>query len=68
MEKNMKKVLVSLLLLASLVLGCFGLVACDTGEKPSNQEVEVEGLTYDGSEGEITFYHTMAANLRTVLD
>ena len=68
MEKNMKKVLVSLLLLASLVLGCFGLVACDTGKKPLNQEVEVEGLTYDGSEVEITFYHTMGANLRTVLD
>ena len=68
MEKNMKKVLVSLLLLASLVLGCFGLVACDTGKKPLNQEVEVEGLTYDGSEVEISFYHTMGANLRTVLD
>ena len=68
MEKNMKKVLVSLLLLASLVLGCFGLVACDTGKKPANEEVEVEVLTYDGSEVEITFYHTMGANLRTVLD
>jgi len=60
----MKKVLVSLLVLTALLLNCFGLVACDT----SNSNKEAEVVAYDGSEVEITFYHTMGANLREVLD
>ncbi len=69
----MKKVLISLLLLVTL---CLGLVSCNGASNnpgndknnPVNSEVNVEGLTYDGSAVEITFYHTMGANLRTVLD
>ncbi len=62
----MKKVLVALLVLVALVLSCFSLVSCD---KPANGgEVSADGLTYDGSAVEITFYHTMGANLRAVLD
>ncbi len=62
----MKKVLAVLLLLTTLLLGCSGLVAC--GNKGGFDEVLADDLTYDGSVVEITFYHTMGANLRTVLD
>ncbi len=61
----MKKVLVALFLVAALLVSCIGLVSCDTG-RGNNEEVEV--VAYDGSEVEITFYHTMGANLREVLD
>ncbi len=60
----MKKVLVSLLVLAALLINCIGLVACDS----SNNNTEVDLVVYDGSAVEITFYHTMGSNLSTVLD
>ncbi len=62
----MKKALVALLLLVALTLSCVGLVSCD--KKGNNTEINADGLTYDGSKVEITFYHTMGANLRAVLD
>ncbi len=62
----MKKVLAVLLLLSTLLLCCGGFAAC--GKKDGFKVVEADNLTYDGSAVEITFYHTMGANLRTVLD
>ncbi len=62
----MKKVLVVLLLLATLLVNCVALASC--GGNGGFDEVLAEDLTYDGSAVEITFYHTMGANLRTVLD
>ena len=62
----MKKILVALLLVATLLLGCFSMAGCG-GDNKQNFELN-EGATYDGSEVELTFYHTMGANLRGVLD
>ena len=65
----MKKILVAVLLLA-LCINCFAFVGCDnTNNNKGNGAYELsEGATYNGEEVEITFYHTMGANLRTVLD
>ncbi len=60
----MKKVLVSLLLAVTMLLTCVAFAACNGGL--NNAEVPV--VAYDGSTVEITFYHTMGANLRDVLD
>ncbi len=60
----MKKVLVSLLVIAALLLSIAGLVSCDNA--PTNKEADV--VVYDGSAVEITFYHTMGSNLSAVLD
>ncbi len=62
----MKKVLLTLLVLAALLINCVGLVACNNSSNNGNKEAEV--VPYDGNEVEITFYHTMGANLREVLD
>ncbi len=62
----MKKILVALLLVATLLLGCVSMAGC--GDKNQEKFELGEGATYDGSEVELTFYHTMGANLRTVLD
>ncbi len=64
----MKKILVAVLLLA-LCINCFAFVGCDNTDKKGSGAYELsEGATYNGEEVEITFYHTMGANLRTVLD
>ncbi len=62
----MKKILVALLLVATLLLGCVSMAGC--GDNNQEKFELGEGATYDGSEVELTFYHTMGANLRTVLD
>ena len=62
----MKKILVALLLVAALLLSCFSMAGCG---KKQQQNFELnEGATYDGSEVELIFYHTMGANLREVLE
>ena len=63
----MKKILVALLLILTICLGMVSMAGC--GGKKEEPKFELEqGITYDGSEVEITFYHTMGANLRSVLD
>ena len=76
----MKKLL-AILLMAAMLLSTLSLVGCnidlslDETEAPEGEgtvagnkyEVD-EALTYDGSEVTIKFYHTMGANLRTVLE
>ncbi len=63
----MKKILTAVCLILAIALNCVALVGCNNDKKNDDFVLE-EGLTYDGSEVEITFYHTMGANLRTVLD
>lgn len=66
----MKKILVATVLLIALCVNCFAFVGCDV--KPDNGKANAytlsEGATYNGETVEITFYHTMGANLRAVLD
>ncbi len=63
----MKKSLLALVLVFAVLLSCFSLAGC--GKKDNQDKFQLqEGLTYDGSKVEITFYHTMGANLRGVLD
>ena len=69
----MKKILTAVCLILVIVLNCFALASCGGSNSSETKDsgnafVPEEGLTYDGSEVEITFYHTMGANLRTVLD
>ena len=65
----MKKI-VSILLLACIVLGVFGMAGCQAGGPgklfAGNFEIPEGG--YDGSEVTITFYHTMGSNLSDVLN
>ena len=64
----MKKILVALLLLIAMVANCVMLASCDMfggsndGEDEEWNNEEVEGKI------NITFYHTMGENLRTVLN
>lgn len=73
----MKRSIISLLLVISMLLGIASLVSCNTGSGAGNDgdkggaskvtyAVPAEGC--DGSEVTITFYHSMGANLRNVLD
>ena len=73
----MKKVLVSLLLLVTLVANIFMLAGCDLSgllggndEEPAKivENFDLSQGGYDGSEVTIVFAHTMGANLREVLD
>lgn len=65
----MKKILVALLLVATLLLSTFTMAGCGNKNKAKKEEFKLtEGATYDGSEVEIVFYHTMGANLREVLE
>ena len=61
----MKKRILSLLLVLVMAVGC--LAACG-GAKNAEANFDVPEGGYDGSEVTITFYHTMGANLSTVLD
>ena len=59
----MKKTLVALLLLVSMLVNIFALASCDIFGKPDDgTDGEVEGKI------NIVFYHTMGENLRTVLN
>ena len=63
------KRIAALILILTMCLGCFALVGCDNaGNGGTNEPPISENATYNGEEVEITFYHTMGANLRTVLD
>ena len=66
----MKKKIVSILLLVSMLLGVFALAGCQDGGGTNvfagNFEIPEGG--YDGSEVTITFYHTMGSNLSEVLN
>lgn len=63
----MKKKILSILLLVAMLLNMGMLSACNKSETPEANFVVPEG-GYDGSEVTITFYHTMGANLREVLE
>ena len=63
----MKRILCAVLVLA-MCISCMAFVGCDNGKKPSGAFELSEGATYNGEEIEITFYHTMGANLTTVLN
>ena len=64
----MKKLLATLLLLAMMVACIATMTSC--GEDPDDGEVDfqVSESGYNGEAVEITFYHSMGANLRAVLD
>ncbi len=65
----MKKRIISILLLACMILGVFGLAGCQGGGNQvlaGNFEIPEGG--YDGSEVTIVFYHTMGSNLTDVLN
>ncbi len=80
----MKRILVSLLLVATLLLGAFAMFGCDVnvnvGSSGNNAETgsgNASGgnkvpynnvVAYDGSAVTITFHHTMGATLQGVLD
>ena len=61
-----KKIIASLLLVAMLLTSVF-MSSCATQQKAEPNFVVPEG-GYDGSAVTITFYHTMGANLREVLE
>ncbi len=65
----MKKIIVSLLLLVAMVVNIFAMTGCSLpfGGGGTNASAS-EAVAYDGSAVTITFYHTMGANLRGVLD
>ena len=70
----MKMRVIALVLLAVMLLGIFA--GCNqnpsttkpNGDKPATGNFNVPEGGYDGSAVTITFYHTMGANLREVLD
>jgi multiple sugar transport system substrate-binding protein len=70
----MKMRVIALVLLAVMLLGIFA--GCNqnpsttkrNGDKPATGNCNVPEGGYDGSDVTITFYHTMGANLREVLD
>ncbi|MBQ8408092.1 MAG: extracellular solute-binding protein [Clostridia bacterium] len=63
------KRIAALILILTMCLGCFALVGCDNSGNGGNVENPIsEGATYNGEAVEITFYHTMGASLRGVLD
>ncbi len=66
----MKKALIALVLLLSLCLGMFGMVACDnSGNTISDNTPVIPEGGFDTSKNiTITFYHTMGSNLRDELD
>ena len=69
MNSTMKKKIVSILLLVSILMSVVALTGCQGGGNnvlSSNFEIPEGG--YDGSEVTITFYHTMGSNLKDVLE
>ncbi len=65
----MKKRIVSILLLVTMLFGVFAMTGCQPGATQvfaGNFEIPEGG--YDGSAVEITFYHTMGSNLKDVLE
>ena len=62
----MKKILVAILLVVSLLTGILAMSSCGGNNNQAQFVLPENG--YDGSEVTITFYHTMGQNLRDVLD
>ncbi|MBO5715295.1 MAG: hypothetical protein J6S23_02740, partial [Clostridia bacterium] len=63
----MKRILTTLLLVAML-LGTFAMVACNGGNGGQTVvDLDLTG-TYDGSAVTITFWHTMGADNKALLD
>ena len=64
----MKKQILAILLVVTMVLGALALTGCGGGSK-GKVTYEVPEVGYDGSEVTITFYHTMSATkLQPTLD
>lgn len=64
---KIKKLLISLTAVALAATNVFSLTSCgDNGSHINTGDVEV--VAYDGSAVTVTFYHTMGANLRSILD
>ena len=63
----MKK-LVAILLLVTILLGIGLMSGCQGANSVLSSNFVIPEGGYDGSEVTITFYHTMGANLREVLD
>ena len=61
----MKRILVSLLLLA-MIINVFALVSCGP-DTPPNVDLDLTG-SYDGSDVTITFWHTMGADNKALLE
>ncbi|MGM9643104.1 MAG: extracellular solute-binding protein [Eubacteriales bacterium] len=65
----MKRSIISLLLVFSMLLSAVMLASCSgTGKEPVKDTYEVPEEGYDGSEVTITFYHSMGQTLQAVLD
>ncbi len=63
-----QRILVSLLLAATMILGVFAFAGCDSTGGVAADFVIPEGGFDTSKPVTITFYHTMGANLRDVLD
>ena len=63
----MKKI-VAILLLVTMLLGIGLMSGCNKQNEVLTKDFVIPEGGYDGSEVTITFYHTMGANLREVLD
>ena len=57
----MKRIIASILLVATLFTGIVSMVSCGGGKAPAKATWEVPEVGYDGSEVTITFAHTMSA-------
>ncbi len=65
----MKRSIISLLLVLSMLLGTVAMASCNGGTGNAQKETyEVPAEGYDGSAVTITFYHSMGAKLQAVLD
>ncbi len=66
----MKRSIISLLLVLSMLLSAVAMVSCNGGTSGGSQKVtyDVPEEGYDGSAVTITFYHSMGAKLQGVLD
>ena len=62
----MKKRIISLLLVLAMAVAM--MTGCGGNKTAAEANFDVPEVGYDGSEVTITFYHTMGANLREVLD
>ena len=64
--KKITKLVLSLTTTAMIASSALPLAACNGGSNITTGEVEV--VAYDGSQVTVTFYHTMGAALKTILD
>ncbi len=64
----MKRILISLLLLVSMLVSVLALSGCQIGGGNDVSGVTDDAVAYDGSEVTITFYSTMGSNLKNILE